>query len=495
MVTITAPAAPFTRVTSNTLTIAGTAASAVGVDEVFVRVGAEVVTIQAISNSLKWVAHVELAPGTNVITATVTDLLGRSATNTRVVYRVALEAITLNINPSGAGTVKGVANQQLQELGRGYTITAVPGAGFAFSNWSGALSSASATLNYVMQSNLMLTANFIPNPFAAWAGNYNGLYLGQDDARHEHRGFLSALVRSDGGYSGKLQNGLRSSAFTGRFDVNGYSTNAVAGAATNKVTLELALDLHGGNAIAGRVVASDWNASVAADRAVFNRTNPAPFVNVYTLLIPGGTDDEERPGGYGFGSASINALGNLKFSGVLADGTPVTQAVPVSSRGDWPLYLPLNGGKGSAIGWVAFTNSPRPDLGGAVNWFRPALASGTFYTNGFSLDSPLVGSAYAPPGTNRLVNLDSAFVTFTDDDLHGLPTNTVSFGPSGRITNTGPNKLVLTATPATGWLKGTFTIPGSNSVINFKGVILQKQGYGGGFHLGPNEPGGVYIGP
>jgi hypothetical protein len=192
---------------------------------------------------------------------------------------------------------------------------------------------------------------------------------------------------------------------------------------------------------------------------------------------------------------TVDGLGNLKFSGVLADGTAVSQAVPISTSGDWPLWLSLYGGKGSVFGWVNFTNPAAPELGGNLNWFRPSVASGASYTNGFSLDTVAIGSAYTPPGTNKLVELDAAVVVFTDDDLTNAAPNTIAFGSSGRITNTGPNKLTITATPATGVLKGSYTPRGTNTIVIFKGVILQTQRFGGGHHLGPGEPGGFYLGP
>ena len=35
----------------------------------------------------------------------------------------------------------------------------------------------------------------------------------------------------------------------------------------------------------------------------------------------------------------------------------------------------------------------------------------------------------------------------------------------------------------------------TNTVITFKGIFLQKQRSGGGFHLGPDESSAVRVGP
>ena len=486
VVTITSPAG-FARVSSNMLSVAGTASASVGLFDVRVGTGAGTAILPASSTTLAWQAPLALTPGSNVIRAVATDLLGRSVTNSKVVFYSTTNLLSLMINPPGAGTVRGASNLLPLEVGRGYKLAAIPSAGFVFSNWTGGAVTSAPVLSIIMSSNLALTANFVTNPFTPWAGSYNGLYSEAGVPSHDRRGFISALVRPNGSYSGKLLNGRKALPFTGQFDLEGRSTNSLA--------LELVLDLHGANQITGRVVAANGVAALIAYRAVFGRLNPSPYTNRYTLLIPGSTNVEVAPAGHGFGTATIDALGKIKFCGMLADGTPFTQSVPVSGNGEWPLYVTLYGGKGSVFGWVSFTNSAQPDLGGVVNWIRPPPASGKFYTNGFSSDSPLIGSAYTPPGTNRLIDLGTAFFTFTDDDLPAPLTNTIAFGPSGRITNGGPNNLILKAAPATGGWTGSLMLPGTNSVIVSKGIFLQKQRLGGGFHLGPDESNAVDVRP
>ena len=71
---------------------------------------------------------------------------------------------------------------------------------------------------------------------------------------------------------------------------------------------------------------------------------PNPFIMAsgkYTLLAPRGTNATANPAGDGFGSATVDAGGNAKLVGVLGDGSKVTQQVPISGNGHWPLYLPL----------------------------------------------------------------------------------------------------------------------------------------------------------
>jgi uncharacterized repeat protein (TIGR02543 family) len=50
---------------------------------------------------------------------------------------------------------------QLLELSRGYTITATPGVGFVFTNWTGSQTTNKPALSFLMASNLEFTANFV----------------------------------------------------------------------------------------------------------------------------------------------------------------------------------------------------------------------------------------------------------------------------------------------------------------------------------------------
>lgn len=491
-IVITTPPTSVSRVTSNAVNFAGTATDVAGIAGVWIQRDSE--TPAAATGGANWSGSVELNPGTNIIRVFARDLSGNySLTNRRALVYVVM--LPLQLSTNGLGSVRGATNLQMFELGKRYQLTAQAAAGSVFSNWTGTITSPSNVLNFVMTSNFTAVANFVPNPFTSVAGNYNGLYNDPNDARHDRRGLFTAQVRPDGSFSGKLQNGTKKSSFTGKFNLEGYATNIVKLTGTNRLGMELWIDLHGGDRITGSITADGWTATNVADRAIYSRTSPSPYTNKFTVLIPGGEDASVVPGGHGYGSATIDATGKLKFTGSVADGTAASQSVPVSKDGWWPLYVPLYSGKGSIFGWVSFTNSPQPDLGGTVNWFKPALAAPRYYTNGFSMDSALIGSAYLSPGTNRLFAADGGFVAFSDGNLPAPFTNSLAFGPSAKVTNDSPNKLTLTLVPATGLLNGSVTRPDTNKVIAFKGVVLQKQGFGAGYFLGTNASGGVMIDP
>ncbi len=281
-----------------------------------------------------------------------------------------------------------------------------------------------------------------------------------------------------------------------KFDLDGLSTISVKRTGTNNLTVELALDLHGADTITGHITDGSWTARIDADRAVFNaRTHIASsFTNKYTLLIPGSSNAAAEPPGDGPGAVVVDAGGGVKYSGLMADGSPAAQKTALSKNGAWPLYVSLYGGRGSLLGWVTFTNSADPDLGGSVSWSKPALLAPIVYPNGFVVTPSLVGSVYRAPGTNKVLNFDQGLVAFTEGNLASGFTNTVGLAANGKVTNSSPNKLVLTVAPSTGQFVGSATAPGETKAIPFKGAILQKQGYGGGFFLSTNVTGRVDFG-
>jgi hypothetical protein len=401
--------------------------------------------------------------------------------------------IPLMLATNGTGTVKGATNQQPLEVGKRYTLTALPGAGFVFSNWTGGVTSPSNVLTFVMSSNFSLTANFVPNPFAPLASTFNGLYWEESGVRHEASGFFTLALRPDGKFTAKLQNGVKQYPFAGKFDLEGNSTNSVKRPGTSNLTVELALDLHGAETITGRVTDGTWTARLEADRAVFNaRSHPATdYTNKYTSLIPGSANVATEPPGDSPAAIVVDAGGGVRLTGFMGDGIPAAQKTTLSKNGEWPLYVPLYGGRGSLFGWITFTNSADPDLGGVVSWTKPSLATPKIYTNGFVVTPGLIGSVYRAPGTNKVLNFTDGLVAFTEGNLSAGFTNNVGLIANGKVTNASPNRLVLTVVPPTGQFNGSATAPDTTKAIPFKGAVLQKQGYGGGFFLSTNVAGRV----
>jgi len=494
---ITSPR-PNVRVSNEVLMVQGSVQDNFGVLQVLVSLNEN--EFQPAQGTTNWSASLELVAGTNTIRAKALDhALNESPVVTLRVFFVVSSPLTILV--SGTGSVSPNLNGAMFEVGRSYSITATPGAGSLLSNWtgngaSGPVSSREATLNFIMQSNLVLNAAFVPNPFIPVRGAYNGLFFEADEMRHERSGFFTATITELGAYSASIQIGTKRFPFSGRFDLSGLATNRVAVAASNTLSVELTLDLSGsGNQITGNINGVGWTAGLAADRAVFQApAKIAPYAGTYTLILPGGSDPVTSPGGDGFGTVRIDTGGWLTFTGVLGDGTKAAQRVPISQGGDWPLYLALYGGKGSMLGWASVTNRDDGDLNAMLSWSKPA-GSGKLYPGGFTNGVMLAGSRYARPDAGRVLNLSNAFVTFIGGDLSAPFTNEVALSEDNKFASLSASRLTLNIALPTGLLSGSAVEPATGRSLSFKGVVLQRRNRASGHFLGPTQSGKVSLGP
>src|SRR5439155_26807986 len=110
-----------------------------------------------------------------------------------------LVPLPVTIARNGNGTV--VSQVAAGSFARTYTLSAIPGAGMIFAGWTGSLPSAAATLSFVWRSNVVVQANFVPNPYPAAQGAYNGLFAEPAGAQSASSGAFSVAVSARGSYS------------------------------------------------------------------------------------------------------------------------------------------------------------------------------------------------------------------------------------------------------------------------------------------------------
>ena len=156
--TITSPT-PGQRWSNSVFTVTGTAGDNVRVSNVWCQINGlgwnQASTGNGWSN---WTAVVTLTPGTNTIAAYCMDTNGNvSVTNSVSFQNVVTNQLQLFI--TGLGTI--TPSNTWLEIGRNYSITSAPAAGFRFTNWTGSLTANTAALNFTMASNLSFTANFV----------------------------------------------------------------------------------------------------------------------------------------------------------------------------------------------------------------------------------------------------------------------------------------------------------------------------------------------
>ena len=491
-VALTAPAAG-ARLIQVTNILTGTASDSVRITNVEFSVNGGSFTPANGTNN--WNATLLLPAGTNVLRVRATDAFGNlSLTNTRSFFQVVTSALTLTI--AGTGTVSGATSGQGLEVGRGYRLLATPGTGYVFSNWTGQASGISPTLSFLMQSNMSLQANFVPNPFLRVGGTYNGLFFETNGVRHESSGDLRLRVSSAGKYSASLRLAGRRYSASGRLDLEGYATNVIVRSGTNSLTVRWAVDLQGLDQVTGTVTDGLWLSELLGDRALFHATtNPASLSGRYTFVLPGSLS-VGAPDADGWGTLKVTAAGAVSGAGSLSDGTKFSRKAPVSKSGAWPLYTPLYQTKGTLVGWLQFdTNATLDDVSGLVDWFKPAQPAARFYPAGFTNQTTLSGSRYvAPPSsTNRVLALTNGVAILTGGNLSQAWTNDFVLGANNRVTNASPNKLTLTLSLGTGLFKGSFLDTGVVRTVSFSGALLQKSTNGSGFFLGTNQSGQVLI--
>jgi cyclophilin family peptidyl-prolyl cis-trans isomerase len=495
--TVSAPKANLKLTNANVL-VSGTSSDNAAVAQVLVGLNGDAPVVAATNGSAWSFTLTNVPPGTNIILVTALDTSSNQTQVTRSFFRSA--PVPLGLQIVGLGTVTGATNGQLLDVGRGYTLVAKPARGQLFVDWSGSTSSISATLKFLMESNLNFIATFATNLFPYVKGTYNGLFYDSNDVQQISSGYLTLKIGDAGSYSGKLLLSSKSYSLKGTLGAYGFGSNTVLRPATNPLVLMLTLDLTNGTeqltgtvseAMSGTNV---WTAQLVADRAVFNaKTNLAPQAGKYTMVVPIDTNSPSGPTGDGFGTVTVSTAGAVSFSGTLADGTKVTQKTGLSKDGHWPLFAALYKGKGSLLSWVTFTNETDSDFNGLFNWFKQTQTA-KYYPGGFTNEAVLVGSHFLPPTpTNLVLHITNGVVAFTNGNLIAGFTNLVVLDAKGKVMNEGTNKLSLSISKSSGTFSGSVTPPGGGKAVSFKGALLQKQNLGSGFFLGTNSESGRVL--
>lgn len=395
---------------------------------------------------------------------------------------------------SGSGSVSPDYAGQTLAAGKSYSLTAVPAAGHIFSHWEGSLSGTNPKVTFIAQGDMTIRAVFVPNPFAPLKGLYRGLVREAAGVLPRSTGYLTATVTDRGGYSGALTLGGKRYAFSGLLDATGKgSTVFKAGAPVQAI--DLVLDaVSPDDRLGGTVVGQGWTAVIEGDRSTFDgKTTPTPLAGAYTLIFPGSGDSAAHPGGDGYGTALVDLAGNVRFSGVLADGSKVTQAGGVSTTGEWPLYVALSKGQGVLAAWATFAVRPGEDLFGDGAWIKPAALAGS-YRAGFSIPITLSGSRYTAPALgNNPLGSSTAEARLQGAYLAGPMEQSVQFDANGKVTNGGPD-FGLSMVRTTGLFSGFAAHPAGGKPLVLRGVVLQKSRTARGFFLDQDRSGQVWLG-
>jgi hypothetical protein len=319
--------------------------------------------------------------------------------------------------------------------------------------------SAQSSFNVTITQPSVMTKSALPA-----SSTYNGLFYESDAVRTRSAGQFKVTVTSAGKYSGQLIMATGKYPFTGKFGDLCLGTNTIARKGATTVVLHFSLNPDGSiNPFAGNLSDGTWTAGMQGTRATFNaKTHPAPFVGTYTLAVPSQGFDDLLPVGNSYGSIKVDASGNVKFGGVLADGTKITQAAQLSDDGMWPLFVPLYKGKGLLMAWVSFASREADDLHGGLNWLKGPDLLSKYYPTGFTLEGDAVGSLFTPQSA-LVLNAQLA-----------------------RLQSSSTANSVVTSikvSTSTGIFKGKLMDKTTGKPSPFQGALLMKTDTGYGFIL------------
>jgi hypothetical protein len=478
------------------------------------------------------------AAGSNIFVARSYDFSGNPSSFAALKFFVKAPTL-MTLATTGFGKVKGSSsvggdaapstNGALLNVGEAYSLTASPAANNYFSNFTGTTLTAfgasnGLTLDFIMESNAAISANFFTNRFVGMEGIYNGLFTSAQIGTNteETSGMISGLaLNNHGAYSATVLLGGSAQGISGGFTPEGYATNSVLmtnGVPGGYVTVQLVtvqLTCDGTNvprSIHGFVIGTNsvllpdgapQNGWVSEVALVASLTNTSNFAGSYTMLIPPApnANGTNSPAGFGYGLLT-NVLqssgGEVVFTGVLPDWSTFASSMPIREDSQIPIYLNYfqTPQPGMLFGMISLVSNTPYVPSCNLTWIRKATGSGLF-TNGFTNNYSLVPispwSNSVPLGdlitTNELV--------LSGGGLTAPLTYLVTYNRTNLVlTETGgsTNNASATVNTNTGLLTVKFTNDMKKTITGY-GAVLQNTNlagsltnFGGGFFIvGPSN--------
>jgi hypothetical protein len=495
------------RLTASPFLVKGRAQDNTGVSSVWCRLN-EGEWILAAGTGAWEASLAALEPQTNVLRVYAEDAAGnRSLTNTvRFVYLVK-DVLTLATN--GAGSISCNFTDNTLELGRRYTVTARPAFGNLFAGWSGTLTSNTNPLSFIMQSNMVLAANFVTNPFPSIKGDYVGLFHPANAmggisplANATNSGYLCLKLDATGQFSGALKIQNVNLPFSGKFDLDQHALITVFQRDQVPLTLDLQI-LAEDKVMLGVINRGEaWSSSVLLRHA----GDGTPYAGSYTFLIEGCDNGGcflggSVPNGDSVGTLTVTRSGALQMAGTLSDAAPMAQATLISDDGFWPLFVSAYRGRGMLIGWLHMREYWR---GSSVIWEKDKIRQDPFYPDGFISPRVAIVSPYTPPrGAASPTGWTNGTAIINSGNLPiGIRlTNEIAIKNNRVIVQGGSiSNLTLVFSPANGLFQGTFVDPVTKRLASIKGVVIQQspeffEVKTGGWYLGTNASGTIRLAP
>lgn len=536
------------------------------VDTVEVQVGTlanpgSFVTAQLNENGDWILPNIQIEPGKNRLAVRATDIHGNSATTPireftytkqgTISVTCAATGYSMADNGKVVGTVSGAffvtPGKKIKMIvgqapfpdsrggvtaGQTFTVKATPSPGSVFNGWVGkinnvtVLTAVTETLDFETKPNLILTANFVPDPFITnLRGSYYGLISGGSSSE---RGLFKLKLAKSGQFTGSVKIGTVTLPLKGKILGSGFWTATIKkkGGLTYTITLNLTLSQAGDRQINGTITATGINSTVVADLNDWHKpagADPGKVSNTYAgnynvLLPPALTNtDQDFPAGTGFGRVNIGKLGSVKFVGKLGDGSPVAAGTKLAKRNSgavvFPLFFALDKSRGNVSGLVAYDNTqPSSDMTATLDWAEP-LTTGTD-PEAFTGKIALHGSHYVKPAVGERIILQAsggigkltlnapAYTRPTTPPPTDLTLNFPAATLDATKQSVGPlgaELVSLKFNTSTGLFTGSYKDPLFKKRIPFFGAASRKANNGtgeaGGVFTRGNRSGEVRFGP
>ena len=316
------------------------------------------------SSSLGPVATI-VAPGVGPIKAQVLPGIWavlENATIGRVAFgNTKIAALNIQVNGGGIVEFKGPSGpasvSPLLQIGSAYTAIAKTEQGSVFEQWTDGESnilSTSPEYTFTMETNLVLEADFIPNPFASIAGTYIGLFEDYDTNTLQNSGYFRLTVNTRGDLSGYWETGVSRHPFSGLLNAALQYTNSYEILGEGMVTIGLSV-LNNGT-ISGSLSGPTWNSAISAVHVASNIISQEG-AGIYDIDFTSAYGQTGGPSGVGKAVMNFSNPGPTTLAGALPDGPrfiAYSDFSPDDPNANAPFYAPLYGGKGYLLGWMDF---------------------------------------------------------------------------------------------------------------------------------------------